>query len=147
MTLAAGTLLIFGATGDLAQRMLLPSLYALHTDRLIPPELTILGTARSHMNNEGFRLLAEAALAWQLEQRWKKDQILTAYLNTVYFGRDAYGIRAASERYFNEQPIDLTVPQAAMLAGMISALVDKLSVGTVCFEPTPRPGTTMPSSA
>jgi glucose-6-phosphate 1-dehydrogenase len=63
MTLAAGTLLIFGATGDLAQRMLLPSLYALHTDRLIPPELTILGTARSHMNNEGFRLLAEAALA------------------------------------------------------------------------------------
>jgi membrane peptidoglycan carboxypeptidase len=67
------------------------------------------------------RKVREAVLAMRLEQIYTKDEILERYLNTVYFGRDAYGIRAASERYFDEQPGDLTVPQAAMLAGMISA--------------------------
>ena len=67
------------------------------------------------------RKVREAVLAMRLEEIYTKDEILERYLNTVYFGRDAYGIRAASERYFNEQPIKLTVPQAAMLAGMISA--------------------------
>ncbi|HKH32203.1 MAG TPA: biosynthetic peptidoglycan transglycosylase, partial [Gaiellaceae bacterium] len=42
------------------------------------------------------RKLREAALAWQLEQRWKKERILTAYLNTVYFGNGAYGVEQAS---------------------------------------------------
>ena len=42
------------------------------------------------------RKLVEAALAWQLEQRWTKDRILTAYLNTVYFGNGAYGVEQAS---------------------------------------------------
>jgi glucose-6-phosphate 1-dehydrogenase len=62
MTLTADSLLLFGATGDLAQRMLLPSLFALHADRLIPPQLVMLGTADSVMNNGGFRSLVEAAL-------------------------------------------------------------------------------------
>ena len=43
------------------------------------------------------RKLIEAALAWQLEQKWSKDKILTAYLNTVYFGNGAYGVEQASE--------------------------------------------------
>ncbi|MGH3084758.1 MAG: transglycosylase domain-containing protein, partial [Gaiellaceae bacterium] len=42
------------------------------------------------------RKLKEAALAWQLEQQWPKDRILTAYLNTIYFGNGAYGIEQAS---------------------------------------------------
>ena len=42
----------------------------------------------------------EAALAWQLEQRWSKDRILTAYLNTIYFGNGAYGIQQAAQVYF-----------------------------------------------
>ncbi len=67
------------------------------------------------------RKVREAVLAMRLEKIYTKDEILERYLNTVYFGRDAYGIRAASERYFNEQPIKLTIPQAAMLAGMIAA--------------------------
>jgi penicillin-binding protein 1A len=67
------------------------------------------------------RKVREAVLAMRLEQIYTKDQILERYLNTVYFGRDAYGIRAASERYFHEQPGKLTIPEAAMLAGMISA--------------------------
>jgi glucose-6-phosphate 1-dehydrogenase len=45
-------LVIFGATGDLAARMLLPSLYFLDADGLLPPELTIIGSARSEMSSE-----------------------------------------------------------------------------------------------
>jgi glucose-6-phosphate 1-dehydrogenase len=63
MTSTADTLLLFGATGDLAQRMLLPSLFALHADRLLPPDLAIVGTARSEMNDESFRSRVEEALA------------------------------------------------------------------------------------
>ena len=55
MAPTADTLLLFGATGDLAQRMLLPSLFALHADRLLPPDLAIVGTARSDMSDDGFR--------------------------------------------------------------------------------------------
>ena len=46
------------------------------------------------------RKLREAALAWQLEQKWTKDQILTAYLNTIYFGNGAYGVEQACRVYF-----------------------------------------------
>ena len=49
MRQSVGKLLLFGATGDLAQRMLLPSLFGLHTDGLLPDELTITGTARSDL--------------------------------------------------------------------------------------------------
>jgi glucose-6-phosphate 1-dehydrogenase len=63
MALTANTVLLFGATGDLAQRMLLPSLFALHADRLLPPDLAILGTARTDINDDDFRALAGAALA------------------------------------------------------------------------------------
>jgi glucose-6-phosphate 1-dehydrogenase len=63
MTAAAETLILFGATGDLAQRMLLPSLFGLHHDRLVPHDLKILGTARSGEDNAGFREMAGQALA------------------------------------------------------------------------------------
>jgi penicillin-binding protein 1A len=64
------------------------------------------------------RKLKEAALAWQLEQRWSKDRILTAYLNTIYFGNGAYGIQRAAQTYFNTNAARLTLPQAALLAGI-----------------------------
>lgn len=66
MTLTADSLLLFGATGDLAQRMLLPSLYALHADRLLPSDLEILGSARADLSDDDFRNLADAALAKHL---------------------------------------------------------------------------------
>ena len=53
------------------------------------------------------RKLKEAALAWQLEQRWSKDRILTAYLNTIYFGNGAYGIQQAARIYFDKSARDL----------------------------------------
>ncbi len=64
------------------------------------------------------RKLIEAALAWQLEQRWTKDQILTAYLNTVYFGNGAYGVEQASRIYFHHPAATMTPAEAALLAGI-----------------------------
>jgi penicillin-binding protein 1A len=64
------------------------------------------------------RKLFEAALAWQLEQRWKKDQILTAYLNTVYFGNGAYGVDQASRIYFHHPAKTMKPAEAALLAGI-----------------------------
>jgi penicillin-binding protein 1A len=64
------------------------------------------------------RKLKEAALAWQLEQRWSKDRILTAYLNTIYFGNGSYGVERAARTYFGHSAARLTIPEAALLAGI-----------------------------
>ena len=64
------------------------------------------------------RKLLEAALAWQLEQRWSKDRILTAYLNTVYFGNGAYGVEQASRIYFHHGAAEMKPAEAALLAGI-----------------------------
>ncbi|MQB01284.1 MAG: PBP1A family penicillin-binding protein [Actinobacteria bacterium] len=65
------------------------------------------------------RKLKELILAIKLERRYTKGEILDMYLNTVYFGRGAYGIEAASRAYFNKHASKLSVGQAAYLAGII----------------------------
>ena len=67
------------------------------------------------------RKLREARLAMALEETYSKDEILTRYLNIVYFGQGAYGIQAAAQKYFSVNAIDLTLPQAAMLAGLVQS--------------------------
>jgi penicillin-binding protein 1A len=67
------------------------------------------------------RKFKEAQAAIQLERQYSKDQILELYLNEVYFGHGAYGIQAASEYYFAKPAKDLTLPQAALLAGLIQS--------------------------
>jgi len=64
------------------------------------------------------RKLIEAALAWQLEQKWSKDKILSAYLNTVYFGNQAYGVEQASRIYFGHSAERMQPAEAALLAGI-----------------------------
>ena len=64
------------------------------------------------------RKVKEAALAWQLEQRWSKDEILTAYLNTIYFGNGAYGVQQAALTYFGHGAAELTLAEAALLAAI-----------------------------
>ncbi len=64
------------------------------------------------------RKLKEAMLAWQIEQKWTKDRILTAYLNTIFFGNGAYGVEEASRVYFGHGATDLTPAEAALLAGI-----------------------------
>ena len=67
------------------------------------------------------RKLREAILAIWLELRVSKETILTHYLNRVYLGDGAYGMEAAAHLYFDKPPADLTLPEAAMLAGLIRA--------------------------
>ncbi|GAA0551814.1 penicillin-binding protein 1A [Rhizomicrobium palustre] len=67
------------------------------------------------------RKIQEAMLAAYLESRYNKDQILTLYLNRVYFGAGVYGIEAAAERFFGKHASELSLPEAAMLAGSVKA--------------------------
>jgi penicillin-binding protein 1A len=64
------------------------------------------------------RKVREAALAWQLTQQWSKDRILTAYLNTIYFGNGAYGVQQAATRYFRHGAKSMTLAEASLLAGI-----------------------------
>jgi penicillin-binding protein 1A len=82
-----------------------------------------------------FEKLREAALAYQLSHKWSKEKIITAYLNTIYFGNGAYGIEAAAQTYFGHEPdhLDCGMPghllcveqlkpwEAALLAGIIQS--------------------------
>ena len=67
------------------------------------------------------RKVQEAILAIWLERHYSKDQILEMYINRVYFGAGAYGIEAASQRYFGKPAKSLSIAQAAMLAGLMKA--------------------------
>jgi penicillin-binding protein 1A len=65
------------------------------------------------------RKLKEAAIALEVERRDTKDEILGKYLNTVYFGSNAYGVGAAAETYFNKSVEDLTIGESATLIGLL----------------------------
>ncbi len=67
------------------------------------------------------RKLQELLLAFWLEHKFTKDEILTIYLNRVYLGSGTYGVEAASQRYFNKTSRDLTLTQAAVIAGLLKA--------------------------
>ena len=78
------------------------------------------------------RKIKEAFLALDMEKRLTKDQILALYVNQVFFGHDAYGVEAAAKLYFNISASELSLAQAAMLAGMIPSANNK-------FNPIRRP--------
>ncbi|GAA0676748.1 transglycosylase domain-containing protein [Kitasatospora atroaurantiaca] len=65
------------------------------------------------------RKVQELKYAIKLEEDLSKDQILTNYLNITFYGHQAYGIESASNRYFSKSAKDLTIPEAAMLAGLV----------------------------
>ncbi len=120
----SGTLLLFGATGDLSRRMLLPSLYALHADDLIAPELRIFGTARSDMTDDAFREFARTALCEFLPDDRKSQGMIDAFLMRLYY-----------------QPLDASkldgFGDLATKIGDISAgLSIFLSTAPFLFEPT-----------
>ena len=81
------------------------------------------------------RKLKEARIALQLERQLTKDQILNRYLNIVFMGNGSYGVAAAARTYFNTTPDKLTVPQAALLAGMVRS--------TTQFDPIQNPDTAL----
>lgn len=67
------------------------------------------------------RKVQEVLLAIWLEHKFTKDQILAMYLNRVYFGANAYGVEAAARRYYNKPARDLTLMEAATIAGLLKA--------------------------
>ena len=124
MNSKADTLLLFGATGDLSQRMLLPSLCALHADGLLAPELQIVGTARSPMSDAEFRNFAREAVEKFLPQPRRGG--MADFLNRLHY-----------------QPLDVTKPEGyAELAGRLGGRTERvaifLSTAPNLFEPTIR---------
>lgn len=67
------------------------------------------------------RKIKEMYYAVQLERHFTKDEILVQYLNTVYFGKGAYGVEAAARTFYQKNAIDLTLAESAMLAGFVRA--------------------------
>jgi penicillin-binding protein 1A len=67
------------------------------------------------------RKVREAILAMAMERKFSKDQILELYLNRVYFGGGAYGIDAAARKFFGHSGAQLTLPEAAIIAGLVKA--------------------------
>ncbi len=79
--------------------------------------------------------LKEWLTAYKLEANYPKEEIMTMYLNTVSFGNNAYGISAASKRYFNKTPREVAPAEAAMLIGMLK--------GTTLYNPLRNPETAL----
>ncbi|GAA2933671.1 hypothetical protein GCM10020221_31790 [Streptomyces thioluteus] len=77
------------------------------------------------------RKVRELRYAIGLERTRSKDRILTDYLNIAFFGEQAYGVEAAAERYFGVHAADLTLPQAALLAGLVQS--------PTAYDPVARP--------
>ncbi len=122
MSFTADRLLLFGATGDLAQRMLLPSLCALEADGLVDPNLAIIGTARSDLDDHAFRNFARAALEKFMPADRRSN--LATFLNRLHY-----------------QPLDATDPAGfAALATKVGTpaegLAIFLSTAPSLFEPT-----------
>jgi glucose-6-phosphate 1-dehydrogenase len=119
-----GKLLLFGATGDLAQRMLLPSLYGLHADGLLPEGLTITGTARSEHDDAEYRAFAAEALAKFLPDDRKDEAAIAAFLERIQY-----------------QPLDASKTEgfaalADKLGDISGGLAIFLSTAPWLFEPT-----------
>ncbi|MFC3100383.1 glucose-6-phosphate dehydrogenase [Altererythrobacter lauratis] len=121
MTGRAHTLLLFGATGDLSRRMLLPSLCALHAEKLVPEDLRIVGTARSEMNDAQFRNFARDALEKFLPAERRGG--MADFLNRLSY-----------------QQLDVTAPEGyaelAKKAGPGEDLAIFLSTAPSLFKPT-----------
>jgi glucose-6-phosphate 1-dehydrogenase len=80
-------LLLFGATGDLARRMLLPSLFSLHRDNLLPADFEILATARSSLDDDAFRLCADTAIRAAIPAERLEEDAVRAFMRKLKYVR------------------------------------------------------------
>ena len=121
---SVSTLLMFGATGDLARRMLMPSLYALDADGLLPDALRIVGTSRTVLDDEEFRSRVRAALEEHLPAGFFADEVAQRFLRRLFY-----------------VPLDINDPAGfAPLAKMVGDPADGvaifLSTAPSLFKPT-----------
>ena len=109
---SVGKMLLFGATGDLAQRMLLPSLYNLHADGLLAQGLSITGAARHGHNDKDYRAFAKKALEQHLPDDRKDTATIKSFLERLHF-----------------QPTDLADPESFQaLADKVGDISDGLAI-------------------
>jgi len=100
VTVKASTLVLFGATGDLAHRMLLPSLYGLDSDGLLPAKLRIIGTARTALDSDAFRGTAVTALQEFLPEGFFDQAVADRFLKRLHYvpvditSQDSFGALA-----------------------------------------------------
>ncbi|MFD0818099.1 transglycosylase domain-containing protein, partial [Micromonospora zhanjiangensis] len=85
------------------------------------------------------RKIREAIMASKLNDKYDKNTIMQHYLNTIYFGRGAYGIEAAAQAYFGKSVSKLTVAEGAVLAGVIKQPVPDSATGHKGFDPAVNP--------
>ncbi|BEV00572.1 glucose-6-phosphate dehydrogenase [Novosphingobium olei] len=121
---SCSALLLFGATGDLSRRMLLPSLYALHEDELIDPNLRIVGTARSEHDDAEFRAFAKAALDEFLPADRKDEAKLATFLDRLEY------------QALDASQVDSFGALAEKLGDTSCGLSIFLSTAPALFEPT-----------
>ena len=121
MSFTADKLILFGATGDLSQRMLLPSLCALNADGLVSADLRIIGTARSAHDDASFRVFAGEALERlhnleELEQRLTalEDKLL-AIVRAEQTDEDLFQARKELDSYLRPYRGKMTADQLTML--------------------------------
>jgi membrane peptidoglycan carboxypeptidase len=84
------------------------------------PNLTVQQRVDATADTAG-RKIAEMRYAVALDKKYSKQEILRRYLNIAYFGYGAYGIWAAAQAYFDKTPLQLTLPEAAMIAGLVQS--------------------------
>ena len=116
----SSALLLFGATGDLARRMLLPSLYALHDDGLLPEEFRVVGTARSDLDDEEFRRLAGDSVRARLGESGRSDAGLPGFLERLAYrpldiGAGAEGFTALAQAVQPDRPLAIYLSTAPHL--------------------------------
>ncbi len=125
--LAAEDSEFFEHVGLSGQRILLTLLHDLMERRLAAGASTLTQqlTRKLFLTDEKTweRKIKEAILAIQIEKRYTKEEIFTFYCNQMYFGHGAYGVEAASQLYFKKSAKDLTLPEAALIAGILQGNV------------------------
>ncbi len=121
--LAAEDSQFFEHVGLSVQRIMLTLLHDLMERRLAAGASTLTQqlTRKLFLNDEKTweRKVKEALLAIQIEKRYTKEEIFTFYCNQMYFGHGAYGVEAASQLYFRKSVKDLTLEEAALIAGIL----------------------------
>ncbi|MCA1654595.1 MAG: glucose-6-phosphate dehydrogenase [Sphingomonadales bacterium] len=129
------TLLLFGATGDLAHRMLLPSLYGLHADGLLPPDLKIVGTARSALNDADYRASALQALREHVPTDFFTEDKAASFVERISYvtldATKAEGFAALRERIDPAQGLAIFLSTAPSL---FKATIDGLEAAGLTGE-------------
>jgi len=135
----ASTLLLFGATGDLSRRMLLPSLYGLDSDGLLPDHLRIIGTARTELDDEAFRAKAMEALHEHLPSGFFQEGIAQRFIARLHYVpldiKDPAGFEGLAKRVGN--PCDGVAIFLSTAPSLFKPTIDGLeAAGLAC--PTVR---------